>query len=335
MYPAPMLFLVRGLRALPITHHSIPHFMVVAVVLIAFFVYHLNRILSRCGLPPTASFLLTATIVLTSYPLLFDLQRANLEIIAWTFSTIGLWAFYRGRPYLAAMLIAVAISLKLYPFILLGLFLPAKQYRAFALAWLTALAIFLASYAALGPTIAAAFSWNSSNLAQFGSFYAGKISALGYDHSLLSLAKLFSPNRGSVQSWIRLYNFVIATACVILYFSRLWRLPLPNQILALSVISILIPPVSYDYTLLNLYVGFVILLTIAIRSYRAGLEIPHLSAYMVLFAIIFTPESYCLWHSAPAGGQVRCLALLVVLGLSIMFALPFEAELMAPRQAHA
>ena len=335
MYPAPMVFLVKLFAVLPLTRHSTPHFVVVALFVVTYLTYQFDRILSRCGLLTAPRILFVITVVLTSYPLVFDLQRGNLEIIPWACCTIGIWAFYRGWPSVAGVLIGVAISLKLYPFILLGLFLPAKQYRAFALAWLTAFCLFVASYAAIGPTVASAFAWNSSNLAQFGSFYAGKIGALGYDHSLLSLAKLFSPNRGSVQSWVRPYNLLAAVSCLVLYFTRIWRLPLPNQIVALSILAVLIPPVSYDYTLLNLYVGFVVLVVIGTRAYRAGMMIPHLLTYMVLFAVVFTPESYCIWRGAPAGGQVRCIALSLILGLSLTSALPVEAELISRGEADA
>ena len=328
MYPAPMLFLIRFMRALPLTHHVLPHFFTVAVLLVGLLSYGLDRVFLKCKLSGAGRTLLISTIVLTSYPLVFDLQRANMEIVVFTLSTFGVWMFYKRRPYIAALLLGFAISLKLYPFILLGLFLPVKQYRAFALAWLTAFAILLCSYAAIGPTVLAAFAWNSGDLANFGSFYAGKIGALGYDHSLLSLAKFFfAPKHGTMQAWVRPYNLLAAASCVLLYFARFWRLPIINQILALSLIATLIPPVSYDYTLLNLYVGFILLVILALQGHRRGVAIPHLLTYMILFAIIFTPESFCIWKGAAAGAQVRCLAMLIMLVLSITFKLPDESNL--------
>ena len=336
MYPAPMLFVVKFFWALPLSHHYMVHFFVSIVLLTTLFIVKLDRILSSCRLPATARRLLVSVVLLTSYPLVFEVQRGNFEFVIWAFTALALWLVYTDHYDLAAIALGFAIAFKLYPFMFLGLFLPAKKYRAFVLACLTAALLLVASYAAIGPTIGAAYAWNAENLAQFGKFYAARLSALGYDHSLFALAKFVTaPFHLSMQPWVRPYNIFAAVTALILYFGRIWFLPLPNQILAISLISTLIPPVSFDYTLLTLYPAFVILLVLTIQAWNTGRSIRNMTFSMVLFAIIFTPESYCILKGVPVGAQVRCLAMLILLGLTLKSALPVEAERLDSREAHA
>lgn len=112
----------------------------------------------------------------------------------------------------------------------------------------------------------------------------------------------------------------MAVVSLAIYFGRIWKMPIPNQVIALTVLSVTVPPISCDYTLLALYVPFGMLSIIALH-YRDE-RIPFLSAYFVLFAFILTPENYFVFHHAILGGQVRCLALLAVLALSCIRELP-------------
>jgi hypothetical protein len=113
---------------------------------------------------------------------------------------------------------------------------------------------------------------------------------------------------------------------VALYFLRMWRLPLSNQILALSVLSVTLAPVSYDYTLLNLYPAFAMLAVLALQAQRRGGRVPHITAYMVLFAIVLTPQSYIIFHAIRYGAQLRTICLIVMLILALTTPMP-EPEL--------
>jgi hypothetical protein len=102
----------------------------------------------------------------------------------------------------------------------------------------------------------------------------------------------------------------------------MWRLPLPNQILALSVLSVTLAPVSFDYTLLNLYPAFAMLAVLAIQAERRGSAVPDMTAYMVLFALILTPQSYVIYHAVRYGAELRSVCLIVMLVLALKTPLP-------------
>jgi hypothetical protein len=108
--------------------------------------------------------------------------------------------------------------------------------------------------------------------------------------------------------------------CIALYFFRIWRLPLLNQILVLSVLSVIVPPISFDYTLLSLYPALAMLSITALHlpENRQGELIPH----FLLFAAILTPESYLIVHGIPFAGQLRALCLLAMLVLVLWKPLP-------------
>ena len=333
MYPAPMVVLIHFFHH-PLIRRTLLLFIPCMTLIVGSLVYGFYRALKKVAFPRAWLGLFVAVVVITSYPLMFEIQRANMEVVVWLFTALGVWAFYRERPYLAAIAVGVAIACKLYPFILLGMFLSAKRYRAMALAIAVAGGLVFASYAAIGPTVHDAYVWNSTNLAMFSKYYAGRISHLGFDHSLFGLVKFLSLKRIDLQGWVRPYTMVAAGASLIVYFARLWRLPLPNQIVALSILSIILPPVSYDYTLLNLYPAFAVLVCLAIRAQQAGMTLPHMTTYMVLFAIVFTPESYVILFGAAYGAQVRAVALIVMLVLALRWPLPTESELIATPVRH-
>ena len=60
---------------------------------------------------------------------------------------------------------------------------------------------------------------------------------------------------------VKLFDKGIAAslvAAVWLYFKRIFKLPLLNQVLSLTICSILLPPVSHDYTLIQMYAPWAI-----------------------------------------------------------------------------
>jgi hypothetical protein len=329
MYPAPLAHVFRFFLSLPRrqTCYLLTLLTVAASLALAFI-----QILRKQGLATRQSILFVGSTALLSYPLIFDFQRGNIEFLLWLVSTIGVWCFFIGRTNTSAVFLGLAASLKLYPIIFLGLFLPRRKYGGFLLGLVAFVAVTLLALYSIGPTIAAASRWDNEQIAAFSKYYVGGTAGVGYDHSFFGLVKAFTlrwhPN---YFAWARSYTITVATISVALYFLRMWRLPLPNQILALSILSVTLAPVSYDYTLLNLYPAFAMLVVLALQSQRQGIRVPHLTAYMVLFAIIFTPQSYIIFHAVRYGAQLRTICLIVMLLLALIAPMP-EAELSDTRR---
>jgi hypothetical protein len=313
MYPPAMALAIEAFYATP---HPLKAFFLFLVAGGIFFSLCFYRILRRQGLARVPAALLTSGILITSYPYLFLLQRWNTEIFIWLAITIGLWSFYRGRYVWAAVCIGAATALKLYPFIFFGLFLPRRRYRETILGAFVAVGITLIALRALNPDITYAFRWDNAQLRAFGKYFAAFPSNLGYDHSLFSLVKFVTlPWHPDLTAVVRPFTWIVAVLCLVLYFGRIWRLPLFNQILSLSVLSICIAPVSYDYTLLSLYAALAMLCVIALNT--SDKDQSTLVPFFLLFAGVLTPLNFVVIHGAVFAGQLRVILLLALLAMAL------------------
>jgi hypothetical protein len=320
MYPAPLAPVFRLLLGLP---HARTSFLCLLLLTAAGLALAFVRILCHQGLSAAQSGLFVGATALFSYPLVLELQRWNIEVLVWLVATIGVWCFLTGRATTAAVFLGVAASLKLYPVIFLGLYLPRRRYGGFLLGIATFAAVTLLSLYSIGPTIAAAAHWDAEQIAVFSKYYVGDIWALGYDHSFFALVKAATQHwHPNYFTWARPYSITVAVLSVALYFLRMWGLPLPNQVLALSILSVTLAPLSYDYTLLNLYPAFAMLTVLALHGERSATQTSHLTEYMVLFALIFTPQSYIILGAVRYGAQLRTLCLIAVLILALTTPLP-------------
>ncbi len=119
----------------------------------------------------------------------------------------------------------------------------------------------------------------------------------------------------------------MALSGLVLFLVFLWRLPTLNQILILSILSVTMPPVSFDYTLLSLYAAFGMLCMLAISADKAGVQVKSLTAQLMLFAVIMTPESFMIISGVRLSGQLRALCLLA----SVLLALRYPLDLKTVR----
>ncbi len=317
MYPAPLVHVYRFLLTIP--GHVMRRYVVLAGASILILCAILLKALRKNGLSVGHAALFVFSTVILSYPLAVLLQRWNIEVLVWLLTSLGIWQFVSDRPKTSAVLIGLAASLKLYPLILLGLFLPRRRYAAFFLSILVFLGVTVISLEAIGPSIGAAYAWNSFQLQEFSKYYAGSLWALGYDHSFFGLIKFLTLSwHPNVDHWVRPYTITAGLASLILYFTRIWRIPVVNQVIALSVLNVMLAPISFDYTLLNLYPALALLAIVVLRA-EQGLapKVPYANAYLLLFALVFTPESYIIFHGTRYVAQFRALCLIAVLVLAL------------------
>ena len=311
MYPAPLLFPIAAFFKFP---HPIRAYMGFILSVAGISSYSFYSKLRHAGLQALSAALFVAVVLTTSYPFLFLLQRGNLELIAWIPLTIGIWSCYRGKYYWAAVCFGFATAFKMYPFMFFALLLARKQYRAIALGAAVIFTLVLASLAALGPSVQEAYRWNSIQLAAFGTLYAGATWSLGYDHSFLGLIKfIVLSGHPDLTRYVGLYTAAMASLGLAIYFGRLRNMPNLNQLLVLTILSITIPPVSYDYTLVSLYPIFAILCVEIVKAHSHGEDRASLQRYFLLFALVLTPESYAVIAGVPFGAQIRCVCLIFVL----------------------
>lgn len=111
------------------------------------------------------------TLALLNYPVLFVLDRGNLDMYIYICLSIFVWSIRRGQIHRSLMALSAAISAKLFPITMLFLFLQKSgAFKWTKLFWISA-------YSVIG-TIAALWIFNSLNehsFFQLIAFHTGKI----------------------------------------------------------------------------------------------------------------------------------------------------------------
>jgi hypothetical protein len=225
-------------------------------------------------------------LLLFSFPLVFLIQRANIEIVLWIVVALGIVAYRRSTPLPAGVLFGLAASVKLYPIFLLGLFLKRRsQLPAFFVGLTTAILALIAATAYTGPTFLQAASGFTTGLGRFQDHYVETVSSveLIFDHSLFAPLKYQAYLQHiSPAPWTHIY-YLIAGTFALLLFLRVRTLPAINRIVFLVAAMVSLPPVSFTYTLVHLYLPLLLLLGLI----AASRTVPPPTAIVVLALLLF------------------------------------------------
>jgi Glycosyltransferase family 87 len=270
-----------------------------------------------------------------SFPLMFLIDRGNIEGLVWIVSSFGLLLFVMHRYSSSAVLFALAAAMKFFPGTLLLLFLAKRRYRDFCLAIAAFFAITTASLSYIGPTIPIAAQRIASGIEFFRKDQVLEIKPIiiGFEHSLFSLVKqvLFRvvhdvPRVNAILPRIYLgYGLCAFALFAFLYAAFIRKLPVLNQLLVLSALSVSLPFISYDYTLVHMFGPFAVLLLVLASDGAAGrllLSQKQMLFLLLPFAVIFTPQSYLVHSVIGFAAQVKTGALFALVAAALSIPLP-------------
>ena len=283
---------------------------------------HFRHVLTSFGLPAGRASLFAGAASLMAFPFWFMLERGNIEIVV--FSRLGCRgvAFVRQRGYTAAACFALAASFKIVPVLYFALFLKRRQYGLLAFACMCAAGFVLISLWFAGPSISLASHGIAGGVTLFTREFLvdPKPDSIGFDHSLFSIYRRFFNDARFAPQIYRLYTPCVALIGAALYLLRIRFLPFVNQLLCLSIAAIWLPPVSFEYTLLHLYVGMAIL-SLAVVAHekvdRSALDLHGITACMVLLAVLGSPISELILYGSRYAGQVQSILLLLLFVLAL------------------
>ena len=274
--------------------------------------------------------------LLFGYPLWYLIVRGNIEAVIWVLILLGIVAYTRNRMLTSAILWALATSMKIAPGLLFALFLAKRKYRIFAIAIAVTVVFSVLALAGVGPTIRQALSDSSKSAPYLRHTYIlGRISPY-FDESLFATTKQgislyhYAHRTGDqpfplifsgMESALRIYDILIPIGAVLLYWFRLRHLPLLNQCIAYIVLSILLPQVSYEYKLVQMYLAWGAFLLFLLADVAAGrAEIPAWATHVMMLscAVIFVPLTSLLvvtraGHIFIFAAQVKTIFLLLIL----------------------
>jgi hypothetical protein len=259
------------------------------------------------------------------------LQRGNIELFLWVIAATGVWAFLRGHDDAAAVLWGLAAAMKLYPVIFLALLLPRHRWRSFAVGVATFAGSTLAAMAWLGPTMGVVWRGSLRNVFGYQGYRVSmwSLHELMANHSVFGLVKFLAVVSGIPLGKLTLpYYACGAVVMGAAFFGRLWKMPVANQLLAVTAFMVMFPPVSYFYTLVHLYAPWLVLALVAIEVEKRKMCVPGLKLTMLLFLPLFA--SFMLFTFPRVylfGGLIQAALLVWMFGCAVVF--PFEAKLNA------
>jgi hypothetical protein len=203
-------------------------------------------------------------------------------------------AWRRGRDPLAAALLGVAASAKIFPALLLLLFVAERKYKAFALGVATFVGVNLAALMALPVPGAVALRELFENIAMRQRMAAVEFDAVRFGQSLQNLARvtLALVHRDEAPAHLGALGPACTALSIALLGTILWRLrridPLARAT-ALSSAMVLLPGPSTTYHLVHLAPPLVLTL-LQIERAEARTERPALQC--LLITLIFVPKGY-------------------------------------------
>ena len=341
MYPAPVALLYQVFYLTGA--HSLRVFFAVTLSLVLFLAYLLGRAMVQRGIEPVTSALFLLSALVFSYPFWFEYLLGNMEICIFLIIAFGVLSFLMEYFYLAAALIGLAASMKIFPFVYLALFLSRRQYRQFAFGILVAVISNLFSLWLVCPSLPISYRGIQAGLLAFRKLYMLRYLPIetGFDHSLFAVFKRFMYHLHAAvhhdhlmtavaSRYLTTYLALAAVGGIALYFLRIRHLPLLNQILSLVIASVLLPPTSHDYTLLSLYLPWGLLVVYALSYSSNAHPDRRLNAALLVsficFAVLFSPESELIQGAKGWSGQFKAATLVVIMITALRYPFPSLAH---------
>jgi hypothetical protein len=185
-YPAPLALLYAALYAIP---HALRYYLIAYAGAVVAAALMLRRTLVERGIGNASAIVFTACFFALNYPLRTLFESANTEGIVAILAAFGIYCVLRDRCWLGGALIALAGTMKIFPFILLALLLSKRRYREFAFSLVLAFALNIAGLAVVGPTIVEAQHHISEGIhyVQYWFIYAVNPAGADFNHSLFTL----------------------------------------------------------------------------------------------------------------------------------------------------
>ena len=325
-YPAPI-------APLYLIFLTVPHPARVIGTLIAVVFSAMAYVFARTAMPRLevipSKLLLVLLLLAAIYPAWFELRQGNMEIFTFVLLSTAVWAFLTGHDKTAAICIGVAGAMKLYPLFYLGLFIAARRPKFIIYAFATSAFVTIASLWFLSPNLPFAWREISRGLDDYRvTVVLPTIPlAIGWDHSLFTLWKLgvriFAFHTMHMPQILSIYIACTAVAGMSLFFLRIRFLPVLNQVLCLTLACTLLPPSSFDYTLINLYVPLALLVLFAFQRGVRNEPTPGLKAAFLCFAVAMASETELIYHQRGYGGQIKAIFLLALFFIALRY--PFGA----------
>ena len=266
-------------------------------------------------------------------------MRGNPEGLVWIAVCLGAMFFARRQYPGAAVAFGIASSIKPFPVLWFALMARHRRYREAVLGLVTAAGVTLASLLIIDRNPLRAWRQISGKNTFFTDYVVAfrPMGEMTADHSLFQSMKTIArvvrnhglnfsnPEYGmhpnDPLAW-KLYMAYLPLAALIalVVLWRVWNKPVLNQVFALACITLVLPMVSADYTLILLLVPmgfFLIFLLEDVAQGKTPMSMVKILCFLLPCAWIMATEPLLTLHAV-----FKCFALLLLLAASISIPLP-------------
>jgi hypothetical protein len=277
-----------------------------------------ERRMSKVGLT-----LLLILACFAAYPVLFALDRGNLDIWIACLCTFYVACLRTRMAWFGLLSLAVAIALKGYPLAFLGLSVAERRYRDVALVPLVAVALTLASLASLQGGVLHNLQGFIAGLAKYREAYVLQGNSLfgsSDPYNALRTLKVFMGTpQTEIAAWstplIKVYGpLALLFALVAGLCASFVRMPYWRRVTIICLVAIMFPNVANDYKLTVLLPCLFAILFTADQQKESTTS----TAMLLLIALLMIPKSYFFINGLSVNNVINALLLvtLAILALS-------------------
>ncbi|MDX2470852.1 MAG: glycosyltransferase family 87 protein [SAR324 cluster bacterium] len=271
-------------------------------------------------------------IIFINYPVLFTLDRANIELFIFCGFVVS-YLNFKKHPWVADITIAGVIAAKLYPALFMIFYLKNRQYKRIVVIAFLAIFLELFSLWVFQGSIIDNFTAQLAQQKQFTEGYGAGAKGWYYRHSLWSGLKSINAMLDlNLHFPSMMFGYALFTLVTVFGFLIVaLRYPFEDWQLILIIISLmsLLPFASADYLLLHF------LLPLALFLEQVKEPNPFKVYYAFYFALILAPLNYSLsWITPGMPNRVHLSTIATPLTLLLfLYALIYEGKKRLKTQA--
>ena len=252
-------------------------------------------------------------ISLLSYPILFTIDRGNLESLL-LISLLAFVYFYQKKKYLLSVaFLSFAIAMKLFPVVFLVIYLSDKKYKEVFLAGLfTGLLTFFSLLFFKGGFLEnLTLLVSGANLVPLNRFLGTDL-IVQRGVSLFTLIKIFFIETNLLQKvdMVKFLGIYVKTAIIVFLFIAayvvFWEKDFWKKNAILVIAMLLLPQVSADYKLIHIFVPLFLFIN-APRPDRLDW------IYISLFGLLLIPKDYYLLSRVISDAGVADISISVII----------------------
>jgi len=254
------------------------------------------------------------SLFVVSYPILFTLDRGNLECFVFIFLGLFIYCYNTRKVFFEALFLACAIAMKIYPAVFMILFLADRRWKPMFLTVAFTGILTVVSAGLLSGGIWTSLAGLQKNLMAFNTQYINSIHGLQHNSSIYVPVKLIAVKLGYVKMISVCYPvlailvFLFASVHIIFREQEFWK-----KIAILSFMMIILPQVSYDYKLIHIFLPLLLFFTAKAQSNFDWF-------YSVAFALLIIPKDYYYLFSSDISinGIINAILLLIFVCLIVL-----------------